>query len=174
MNNDTIAPDNMVLLKSRRIFLKNSFLTTAIIVISGSAFFGGASALETFKVVQEDLFPHATKLEIHSFSYLMLILNHSRIRDDEKSFLRNGVQWLHEEAVSQYKQTYTKLSSNQRQIILQTVAKKQWGKKWIAKMLTYIMEATLGDPIYGANTNGLGWNWLEHTSGLPRPKKGYL
>jgi len=161
-------------LKTRRTFLKSTFFTTAIVVMSKNELSGVVSPLQTIALVQEDLFPDIKKFNIKSSSYLSLILHHSRITDDEKVFLRNGVQWLNEEAVLQYKQTYTKLSSNQRQNILQTISKQRWGDNWINKMLTYIMEATLSDPIYGANKNGAGWKWLKHTSGLPQPKEPYL
>jgi len=161
-------------LNSRRIFLKSTFLTTAVLVMSGNKLFGAVSPLQTITVVQEDLFPQAKKLGIKSSAYITLILHHSRVTDDEKAFLRNGVQWLNEEAVSRYKQTYVKLSSNERQNILKSISKEKWGKNWINKMLTYIMEASLGDPIYGANINAAGWTWLNHVSGLPRPKKAYL
>jgi len=38
-------------------------------------------------------------------------------------------------------------------------------------MLTLIFEALLLDPIYGVNTNNIGWNWLNHDPGVPRPNK---
>ena len=161
-------------LNSRRTFLKSTFLTTAVLVMSGTELFGAVSPLQTISLVQEDLFPHAKKLGINSPDYLVLILQHSRVSDDEKAFLRNGVQWLNEEAVAQYKQTYIQLSSNQRQDILQIVSKEKWGRNWIHKMLTYIMEAMLGDPVYGANKDGAGLKWLNHTTGMPQPKEVYL
>jgi len=36
-------------------------------------------------------------------------------------------------------------------------------------VLGYIFEALLVDPVYGGNPNGIGWKWLEHQPGLPRP-----
>ena len=161
-------------LSSRRTFLKTTFLATAVLVMSGSELFGAVSPIQTMVVVQQDLFPHANKLGINSFIYFKIILHHSRVTSDEKEFLRNGVQWLNEEAITKYKKIYTKLSSKQRQNVLHSIAKEEWGENWISTILTYVMEATLGDPIYGANRNGAGWRWLNHASGLPRPKKAYL
>ena len=31
------------------------------------------------------------------------------------------------------------------------------------------MEALLTDPAYGGNPDGIGWRWLGHTPGYPRP-----
>ena len=161
-------------LNSRRTFLKTTFFTTAVLVMSGSELFGAVSPIQTMTLVQEDLFPHASELGINSFVYFKIILNHSRVSSDDKEFLRNGVQWLNEEAIKTDKKIYTKLSTKQRQKILYQISKEEWGESWISTILTYIMEATLGDPIYGANKNGAGWRWLNHASGLPRPKKAYL
>lgn len=161
-------------LNSRRTFLKSTFLTGAILVISGDKLFGAPSPLQTIKLIQEDIFPLATKLGINTLGYLTLILHHNRVTNREKEFIRNGVLWLNEESVNRYKKTYILLSSSQRQNILQTIAKEHWGENWINIMLTYIMEATLGDPIYGANKNEAGWKWLKFHGGLPRPKEAYL
>ena len=163
-----------MLLNSRRIFLKKSFLTTAVLVMSGSEVFGAVSPLQTMAVVQEDLFPLSQNFGVKSSAYISLILNHSRVSDDEKAFLRNGVQWLNEEAILHYKQTYTKLSSTQRQKILQTISKERWGENWIHTILVYIMEATFSDKVYGVNKNESGQKWLQFTPGMPRPKEPLL
>ena len=168
---DTYSP---MFLKARRTFLKNTFFTTALMVMPKSELFGATSLLETISLVQEDLFGSIKELGINSSSYLSLILHHSRVADDEKEFLRNGVQWLNEGAILHYKHPYINLSSSQRQNILQIISKQRWGDNWIYTMLTYIVEATLSDPIYGANRDGAGWKWLEHIPGLPQPKEPYL
>jgi gluconate 2-dehydrogenase gamma chain len=31
------------------------------------------------------------------------------------------------------------------------------------------MEALLTDPAYGGNPGGIGWRWLQHVPGYPRP-----
>jgi gluconate 2-dehydrogenase gamma chain len=45
-------------------------------------------------------------------------------------------------------------------------------------LLDYIMEALLTDPVYGGNPNSIGWQWLKHQPGFPRPttplKRRYL
>lgn len=161
-------------LKSRRTFLKTTFLSSAVIVMSGDELFGAVTPLQTLAVVQKDLFPHAEIVEANASSYLSLIFNHTLVSDEDKEFLRNGVQWLNEESVTIYKTTYTELSQTQRQNILKTIAQERWGENWIQTVLTYIIEATLGDPIYGINKNGAGWKWLNYTGGLPSPKEALL
>ena len=163
---------------SRRIFLKDSFLTTAVLVMTESSLHGAVSPLDTLKLLQEDLVPNTlntpTTEQINSSLYISLILQHSRIKDEDKLFIRNGVQWLNEEALEVYKKTYTQLTSAQREEVLKSISKYRWGENWIERMLTYIFEAMLGDPIYGVNKNGVGWRWLNHEAGLPRPHEAVL
>ena len=34
------------------------------------------------------------------------------------------------------------------------------------------VEGFFADPVYGGNSNGIGWAWLEHQPGFPRPPVG--
>jgi hypothetical protein len=43
------------------------------------------------------------------------------------------------------------------------------GHKWLRLMLRYIFEAFLGDPVHGGNPGEIGWKWIHHTPGTPRP-----
>ena len=161
-------------MKSRRTFFQTAFLGTSLLFISGKGVFASVTPLQTLELVQVDLFPQTMVENANAFAYLSVILKHSHISNENKQFLRNGTRWLNEEAVKEYKEVYTKLNKDQRQNILKIVAKESWGRGWIKTVLTYIMEATLGDPIYGINKNETGWKWLEHESGLPRPKETLL
>jgi len=159
---------------SRRNFLKAGFLSSAVFVMSGCELFGVTTSRKTIEVVQNDLFPKAKELHIDTASYISIILHHSRITKEDKTFLKNGVKWLNEEAVSLYKKTYISLSKTQREATLQSIATTEWGSAWIEVMMHYIFEAMLGDPIYGGNNREAGWKWLNFEGGKPRPKKVYL
>ena len=162
-------------LLSRRLFLKHSFLSSAILLTCGSELLAITTPLQTIALVQEDLFP-ATGLVpsaqyINANMYLSKILNHPRISDSDKEFIRDGAKWLNEEAVTKYKKTYTQLTPKQRQKVLKIVVDTDWGESWLFKIMTYILESLLGDPVYGGNKNEAGWQWLNHQGGLPRPTK---
>ncbi len=43
------------------------------------------------------------------------------------------------------------------------------GHEWLRRMLRYIFEAFLGDPVHGGNPGEIGWKWINHTPGTPRP-----
>lgn len=163
-----------MILNSRRNFLKSSFLGGAVIVMSGSELFGAVSAPETLTLVQEDLFPYAKEMNINTSAYLTLILHHSRVADEDKAFIRNGVQWLNEESLKIYNTTYTKLEPSKRQKILQIINIQAWGRSWCATILSYIFEAVTSDPVYGVSKKEAGWKWLDFKAGLPRPKEPML
>ncbi len=159
---------------SRRIFLQGSLLGIGVLIFYKSDILGAVSPMQTIALVQEDLFPHAKNLGVNTQKYLTLILNHSKVTTQEKSFLRNGVQWLNEEALLLHKKMYVRLAEDERQSVLLSISKQKWGKQWIDKMLTFIMEASLSDQIYGVNPNSATAKWLGFEAGFPRPKEAYL
>ena len=161
-------------LTTRRNFLKYGFLSSSVLVMSGCELFSVVTQKETIELVQRDLFPKAHELGINTFVYMSIILNHSRISDEDKEFIKNGVKWLNEEAVEKYNTTYTKLTSTQRQNILKIISKVRWGDSWINEMLTFALEATFSDSVYGVSKNESGWKWLEFEGGHPRPKEALL
>jgi len=142
--------------------------------MNGCELFSVVTPKETIELVQNDLFPKAKELGINTFVYMSVVLNHSRITDEDKEFIKNGVKWLNEEAVEKYSATYTKLTSTQRQNILKIISQTRWGDSWINEMLTYSLEAMLSDPIYTANKDEAGWKWLNFQGGFPRPKEALL
>ena len=142
--------------------------------MNGCAKFDTVSLRDTIRVVHNDLFPKAKELNIDTVIYMDVVFAHKRITKEDKEFLKNGVKWLNEEAVATHKKVYAKLTALQRQEVLGTISKLQWGDSWIYNMMTYIFEAMLGDPIYGGNNNQAGWKWLSFQGGLPRPTKVYI
>lgn len=159
---------------SRRNFLKFGFLSTSVFVMSGCDLLTITTPRDTLSVVQYDLFPKAYELGIDTTDYLCTLLHHSHISQDDKTFIRNGVKWLNEKAFEIHHKRYTKLTETQRQSVLDAIAQTQWGENWMYMMLSYIFEAMLGDPIYGANKNEKGWKWLAFEGGIPRPTKAYI
>lgn len=142
--------------------------------MNGCSVFGVERLSDTIKIIQNDLFPKAKELNVNTSNYISIILNHSRISDEDKAFLKNGVKWLNEEAVVTQGKKYTQLSAEKRQETLRNIAEKRWGESWINDMMRYIFEAMLGDPIYGGNNKEAGWKWLAYEGGNPRPKELYL
>ena len=157
----------------RREFIKNTFLTTVIVLNVGCTV-DKTTPIETLKTVQEDLFPYVKELGLDSEKYLSLVLIHPKIRDIDKEYLKNGVKWLNEEAIKIYEKKYTKLSSSKRQKVLQKISKTDWGNSWLYDVMNYLFEAILSDPIYQVNKDEKAWKWLNFEGGLPHPKEIYI
>ncbi len=165
-------------LQSRRHFFQKGFVGGAVLVFCSGRLFGAVSTMQTIQVLQEDLFGNTTNAptpqEVRAQSYLAMILQHSRVSQKQKEFIRNGIQWLNEEALEMFHKSYVALAKQQREAVLQSVTDSRWGESFVHAIFAYLFEAMLGDPIYGINTDESGWKWLQHHPGLPRPKKAVL
>jgi hypothetical protein len=162
-------------LKTRRTFLKGSAFSVTAFLLSQTELLASAPLLDIIALAQKDLYGDLKDApsfdELNARAYLGLILTHSHIKEDTRKFIRNGALWLDEEAILLYKKIYIKLSYGERQKTLESISKQRWGENWIHNMLSFIYEAVLGDTIYGVNKNESGWKWLNHASGIPRPKE---
>lgn len=129
----------------------------------------------TIDIVQNHLFPSETDSpgakEINAITYLRNVIASPMIDQDEKDFILNGVKWLNDLSLEKHEAVFTQLSYSQRTDMLHQITKSKAGRKWISKLLTYIFEALLSDPVYGGNPDGIGWKWLNHHPGFPRPPK---
>ena len=123
--------------------------------------------------VQQHLFPSEPGIpgasEINALVYLNNVLADPEMDEDEKAFIRNGVGWLEELVKDELGKSFTDLNATLREQMLRRIEQSRAGENWLATLLLYIFEALLSDPVYGGNPNGIGWRWLEHQPGYPRP-----
>lgn len=128
----------------------------------------------TLSAVQQHLFPKDTSigaLDIRALDYLRLAMDTPDSDKEEKNLIHNGVGWLNDLSKQTYKQTFIQLGKQEKEKILRRIEASRAGERWLSKILTYLLEALLTDPIYGGNPNGIGWKWLQHQPGFPRPTK---
>ncbi|MCG8575072.1 MAG: gluconate 2-dehydrogenase subunit 3 family protein [Flavobacteriales bacterium] len=108
--------------------------------------------------------------DINAFGYIMWVLDDSLNRKEEDNeYIIEGLDWANETAQELYFMDYNELEQKQKEAIVGHFTKLEWGKNWSSAVIILILEALLLDPIYGGNTNEVGWNWLNHTAGVPRP-----
>jgi len=105
-------------------------------------------------------------VEFHINNYLTDPL----IDPDEQTFLTNGIQWLDESAQEDLFKSFLDLNKSQQIKLIEHVLKTSWGESWLSKLLTLTFEALLLDPLYHINIDEIGWRWLHHQPGQPRPK----
>ncbi len=127
----------------------------------------------TLAAVQAHLFPATPgspgAADINALDYLRGVLDGPALDDDEKAFLVDGVGWLEDISREQTGAGFGALDAAQREDVLRRVARSSAGQTWLANLLLYIFEALLCDPVYGGNPDGVGWAWLQHQPGFPRP-----
>ncbi len=64
---------------------------------------------------------------------------------------------------------YASLEPKRADEVLRAMLEAQ-GNDFFVVVLGFTLEALLGDPIHGGNPDGVGWRWLGHTPGWPRPR----
>ncbi len=125
------------------------------------------------KIAQEHLFPHTEDspgaADVNAAVYLQNVLLDPNGDAEEQDYIKKGLTWLEEEAQEMLGKDFVSLNADEREQTLRSMAGHGWGERWIALILLYIFEALLADPLYGGNPDGIGWAWLEHNPGYPRP-----
>ncbi len=128
---------------------------------------------KTLAEVQEQLFPAAADTpgagDIQALVYLRNTIENPAADGDDREFVFNGVGWLNDLAEETFQQNFAALGEQQRETLLRQIEQSRAGRNWLSLLLTYLLEALLADPVYGGNPNGIGWEWLEHQPGYPRP-----
>ena len=131
----------------------------------------------TFAAVHEVLFPAdgngPSAHDILSTQYLQLLLQTPDFDAEERKFILEGVAWLDQYAQEQNKKAFLALNVPQRDAVLRAIAESSAGDRWLNALLIYVLEALLCDPVYGGNPQGIGWQWLQHQAGFPRPTQPY-
>lgn len=133
------------------------------------------SQKKRLNAVHSHLFPAdgdgPSAADINALGYLEFALTDPKnIADGDRDYIINGMAWLEKIAAEKGK-TFTSLSTQQQHQVLEKLAESQRGDNWLSLLVYYILEALLLDPVYGGNTNAIGWAWLDHKAGFPRPTK---
>jgi len=128
---------------------------------------------EIVEAVQNHLFPSRKDSpgakEINARLYLQWVVSDPNMDPEEMQWVINGFDWIEETAFEETNKSFLELGFDEKEKVLRVAEAAGWGENWISKNLLYIFEALLCDPIYGGNENEIGWKWLEHIPGLPRP-----
>jgi gluconate 2-dehydrogenase gamma chain len=131
--------------------------------------------LKVLQAVQLVLFPKEgngpSALEINADKWIVYVLNDAREPQREKDFIVEHLEGLNQLSKETHKAPYDLLSIDRQEGVLDLFFGDKAPKRWGSRMLTLIFEALLLDPLYGVNPNDIGWTWLNHNPGAPRPNK---
>ncbi len=146
---------------------KNLTRETAFVLFS-------TQQLKALAAVQEHLFPKSPDspgaADINATAYLENAITAPGIDPDSRNTIVNGVSRVQDASRERFDVAFNNLEYQQREQLLRYLADKtRWGRAWLSLVLYYIFEALLSDPVYGGNPGEIGWRWLEHQAGFPRP-----
>ena len=134
-----------------------------------------AEQLKVLQAVQLVLFPKEgngpSALEVNADKWIVYVLNDAREPQREKDFIVEHLEGLNQLSKETHKVSYELLSMDRQEDLLELFFEEKAPKRWGSRMLTLIFEALLLDPLYGVNPNNIGWTWLNHNPGMPRPNE---
>lgn len=125
------------------------------------------AAVQAHLLLSEPRAPGAR--EIRAEAYLRGVLADPKLAPADRAFLIDGVESINKLARGMTGKHFVELSNDRREAVLRGFEATPDGERWLAETLGYLMEALLGDPVYGGNPDGIGWRWLAHNPGFPRP-----
>lgn len=133
------------------------------------------SAVEpTIAAVQQHMFPEGSKLPsakaMDTITFLKETIMHSSYDRDIRRFVIEGAQELEERTEGKF----LSMDSTQKERALRSYERTNYGRSWLARIMTLTMEAIFSDPIYGSNIFQEGWRAVESFGGEPRPKQRYI
>lgn len=133
------------------------------------------SVIET---VQDHLLPSEPESpgarDVQAAAYLDVTLSDPKFDPEIKDFVLKGIGWLDEIARERKDNAFPLLQPGEREGLLLQIAETDAGERWLSTLISYALEALLADPLYGGNPDGIGWKWLEHDPGKPRPTPGKI
>lgn len=126
------------------------------------------------RAVQQHLFPSEADspgaADINATAYLETAITAPGIDPDTRNTIVNGIGRLQDASRERFDVMFNSLDYEQREQLLRYLADEtRWGRAWLSLLLYYVFEALLSDPVYGGNPGEIGWRWLQHQPGFPRP-----
>jgi gluconate 2-dehydrogenase gamma chain len=104
-----------------------------------------------------------------AIDYLRATLEHPAADRAWRERILDAAQALDAAARAQHGVAFTGLDADQREVLLRAYEQRPGGQRVLAKLLDFLIESLLADPIYGGNREQRGWQWLQHPPGFPRP-----
>lgn len=180
----TTSAGSMLVASAPFLFATNSWADAKETIIHSKKITGtglNRRQWKTIVAVQEHLFPSEKNSpgasDVNAKAFFYAVLSDANRDDEDRKLVKEGLITLQDICWKKYKQTFIELKHGLREEALRAFEKTANGTAWLMTVLGYIFEALLTDPVYGGNPDGIGWKWLDHQPGFPRPtidKRYYL
>ena len=107
--------------------------------------------------------------EFKAIEYLVKNISHKTFDDEDKTLITDGTK----DFINSFPKFLSLTQEDKKKLIFEIIKDSQYAKSWISKLTYYGIEAMFSDPIYGGNFNQIAWKSVNHSAGIPRPKKNY-
>jgi len=132
-----------------------------------------AAQWRLIEAVQAHLFPSEADApgaaEINALGYLRFVLSMPGPEAREAAELIAAGATRLARLCRRQGRAFQDMDEADREALLRRFEQSPEGSHWLTEILGYIFEALLTDPVYGGNPGGIGWRWLDHRPGFPRP-----
>jgi gluconate 2-dehydrogenase gamma chain len=123
--------------------------------------------------VYEILFPKTSTMpsskEFNALGFLLSTINHKTFLDYDKNLIINGTNSF----IRSFPEFLNLSKDEKKELIYSIVNDNDYANTWLSKLVYFGIEAMLSDPIYGGNTQEIGWNSIKHKIGYPKAKRRY-
>jgi len=128
---------------------------------------------QTLIAIQEHLFPAHNGApgasQFNAKAWLYNSLTQPRVNPDVIKIYHEQIKQTNILSQKLFSKKFVLLPQTAKEQVLRQLEKNRQGQVWLAEILNYLIEALLTDPVYGSNNQAIGWKWLGHTPGFPRP-----
>lgn len=107
--------------------------------------------------------------DVNGIGYLDAALADRDTEAGDAALVRAGAAWLDDAARRGGAAHFAAAPPDGRESALRAVTARKRGPDWVLLVLMFGLEALLGDPVHGGNPGEIGWRWLGHAPGEPRP-----
>ena len=158
----------------RRNFIK--FTTISAILFSTNISIAKNIPNKTLLVLDEVLniiFPKTSTMpsakEFKALEYLIKNISHKTFDNEDKTLILDGTK----DFIGSFPEFLTLNNNEKKELVYSIVNDNDYANTWLSKLVYFGIEAMLSDPIYGGNTNEIGWKSIDHKIGYPKAKRRY-
>ena len=103
-------------------------------------------------------------------AYFEALLATDQMPQTVKDRVRNGLANCDRRAQRNFRaRSFAQLSPTRRDAVIKTFERTRDGVYWLRNMIEITLECFFGDPVHGGNPAEIGWRWIDHRPGTPRP-----
>jgi gluconate 2-dehydrogenase gamma chain len=108
--------------------------------------------------------------EVNGIGYLDAVLQEPEILPDTVTRVRAGAARLDAHAKGLGASSFADLDADAMDAGIRLFEATWDDQRWLRTMISFLLEALLGDPVHGGNPGEIGWTWAQMKPVEPRPK----